>query len=135
MTTRRWVRRPAAADGHSARIHTFAAAARDLLNSSKGPARVQNPGAEARFVKEALSALQGLYALFGSYLEHALQLLEPHISRDAVRASILETRRELDDLGARRTAGEVYVETLTVTEPEAKAVSLEVEGALGAVVP
>ena len=55
--------------------------------------------AEARFVKEALSALQGLYALFGSYLEHALQPLEPHISRDTVRTFILETRRELDDLG------------------------------------
>ena len=55
------------------------------------PRVVVAKGAEAeRFVTEALSALQGLFALIGSYLEQALKPLEPHISRGAVHAFALE---------------------------------------------
>ena len=82
------------------------------------------------FVREALSALQGLFATIGGFLERVLQPLESHISRDAVRAFALETRRELDDLAACCTADEVYVEALTVTELGDKSESLVVEVSL-----
>ena len=82
-------------------------------------------------MNEALSALQVLIALLGRFLEQALQPLEPHISRDAVRAFILETGRELNDLAACPTAGGVCVEDQTVTEWGDKSTSLEVEGSLG----
>ena len=85
-----------------------------------------------RLVQESLSALQGLSDSLGDYLERVLPALEPRISRDAVRAFILEIRRELDELAACHTAGDVYVEELTVTESVDRAVSLEVEGWLGA---
>ena len=91
--------------------------------------------AASRLVNEALSALQALYALFGSYLEHALQPLEPHISREAVRAFILETRDEVDALAACHTAGDVYLESLTITAPGDSPISLEVEASLGAAGP
>ena len=91
--------------------------------------------AAERLLPDALSALQELYALFFSYLEHALQPLEPPVTRAAVRAFVLEPRRELDDLTACHTVGDGYTETLTVSEPGARAISLEVEGALGSVLP
>ncbi|MCY4563926.1 MAG: hypothetical protein OXE40_05510 [Gammaproteobacteria bacterium] len=83
-----------------------------------------------RFVTEALSALQELFTLIGGYLEQTLQPLEPHVSRDAVRAFVLETRRELDELAPRRTADEAYVENLTVTKLRDNWESLAVEVSL-----
>ena len=92
------------------------------------PRVIVTEGTEAEhFVTEALSALQGLFALLGSYLEEALQPLEPHISRDAVRAFVLENRHELDELAACCTADEVYVEALTVAELSDKSESPVVE--------
>ena len=84
---------------------------------------------------EALSALQELYALFFSYLEHALRPLEPLVTRAAVRAFILETHRELDDLTARHTLGDGYAETLTVTDSGDRVVSLDVEVSLRVTTP
>ena len=77
----------------------------------------------------------GLFAALGPYLEHALQPLAQHISRDAMRAFILETRRELHDLAACRTVGGVYAESLTITKPGDNASSLEVGGYLGVSAP
>ena len=77
---------------------------------------------------EALSALQELYALFFSYLELALQPLEPLVTRAALRAFILETRHEFDNLTARHTLGDGYAETLTVTKSGNNTISLEVAG-------
>ena len=88
-----------------------------------------------RCVAEALSALQELYALFGDYLEQALQPLEPLIGRDAIHAFVLETRAEVDELAACHTVGDVYVESLTITEPGDKSMSIEVEASLGGVAP
>ena len=95
------------------------------------PRVVVTEGAKAqRFVTQALSALQGLFASLGSYLERALQPLEPHISRDAMRAFVLETRSEVDELAACCTADAVYVEALTDTELGDKSESLVVEVSL-----
>ena len=78
---------------------------------------------------EALSALQELYALFFTYLEHALQPLVPLVTRAALRAFILETRHEFDNLTARHALGGGYAETLTVTELGRQiAMILEIEG-------
>ena len=100
-------------------------------NNHLRPRVVVMEGAEAeRLVTEALSALQGLFAAIGSFLERVLQPLEPHISPEAVRAFALETRRELDELAACCTADEVYVEALTVTELGDKSESLVVEVSL-----
>ena len=100
-------------------------------NNHLRPRVVVMEGAEAeRLVTEALSALQGLFAAIGSFLERVLQPLEPHISRDAVRAFALETRCELDELAACCTADEVYVDALTVTELGDKSESLVVEVSL-----
>ena len=115
-------------------LHDELLAAIDGLgkDSHLRPRVVVTEGAEAEpFVTEALSALQGLFASLGSYLERALQPLEPHISRDAVRAFVLETRSEVDELAACRTVGEVYGEELTITELDDRSVSFEVEGSLG----
>ena len=117
----------------------------DLLSSSKGLAAIDalrhaarlrprvtvTDRAATRLVNEALSALQELYALFGAYLEQALQPLEPLIGRDAIHAFVLETRAEVDELAACHTVGDVYVECLTITEPGDNAISLEVEASLG----
>ena len=100
------------------------------------PRVIVTEGTEAEhFVTEALSALQGLFALLGSYLEEALQPLEPHISRDAVRAFVLENRHELDELAACCTADAVYVEALTDTELGDKSESLVVEVSLDVMKP
>ena len=121
----------------------------DLLSSSKGLAAIDHlrndarlrpritvtDRAATRLVNEALSALQELYALFGDYLEQALQPLEPLIGRDAIHAFVLETRAEVDELAACHTVGDVYVECLTITEPDDKAIRLEVEAALGVAEP
>ena len=115
-------------------LHDDLLAAIDKLSKDghQRPCVVVTEGAEAeRFVTQALSALQGLFAAIGSFLELALQPLEPHISRHAVRAFALEMRRELDELAACCTVGEVYLEDLTITEQGNKSVSLEVEGSLG----
>ena len=154
---RRMRRRRAAHPARDRPSDTFIAAAGaradalhdDLLSSSQGRAAIDTlrrdarlrprvtltDRAAARLVNEALSALQALYALFGSYLEHALQPLEPHISRDAVRAFVLETRDEVDDLAACHTLGDLYLESLTITAPGDSPISLEVEGSLGAAGP
>ena len=84
-----------------------------------------------RLLPQALSALRELYALFFSYLEHALQPLEPLVTRGAVRAFILETCHELDDLTASHTLGDMYAETLSVTDSSDKLIGLEVDGSLG----
>ena len=62
------------------------AAIDELSNDSHlRPRVVVMEGAEAeRLVTEALSALQGLFAAIGSFLERVLQPLEPHISPEAV---------------------------------------------------
>ena len=83
---------------------------------------------------EALSALQELYALFFSYLEHALQPLEPLVTPAAIHAFVLETHHELDDLTARLTGCTVYVEALTIDQPDHNAISLEAEAFLGTTV-
>ena len=92
---------------------------------------ITDRAAADRCVAQALSALHGLYASFGSYLEHALQPLEPHVTRQAVRAFVLETRAELDELATCHRLGNVYTETLTITEPSDNAITLEIEAALG----
>ena len=88
-----------------------------------------------RFVREALSALQGIFTSVGRYLEQVLQALDTPMGRGIANAFILEARRELDELAACRTANEVYVESLTVTELGDKSVNLEVEGFLGVAKP
>ena len=128
--------RTAAQPDPAARAPLFAALARDLFRHAVHTLP-PNPGKRTRRHRAASPARHrppgGAIAALGIYLEHALQPLEPHISRDAVRAFTLETRRELDDLTACRTAG-VYVEDLTVTECGDKSTSLEVEGSLGVAV-
>ena len=84
---------------------------------------------------EALSALQELYALFFSYLEHALQPLEPLVAPDAVHAFVLETRHELDDLTACHSLDDGYAETLTITESGDKSVILAIEGSAATTAP
>ena len=68
-----------------------------------------------RLLSEALSALHGLFASVGEYLEHALRphSHRSHVSRKAVRNLILETLGELDDLATYCTEGDVYVEDLS----------------------
>ena len=85
-------------------------------------------------MRDTLPALHGLFATLGTYLEHALQPLEPHISRHAVRAFVLETRGEVDELAACHTAGDVYLESLSATTAGNKSVCIEVEGSLGVAV-
>ena len=84
-----------------------------------------------RFLPDASPALQELYALFFTYLEHALQPLEPLVTRAALRAFILETRHELDALTARHTLRDVYTETLTISESDDNIIRLEAEAPLG----
>ena len=83
-----------------------------------------------RYVREALSALQGLFVSVGRYLEQVLQALDTPMGRGIANAFILEARRELDELAACCTADEVYVEALTVTELGDKSESLVVEVSL-----
>lgn len=96
---------------------------------------VTNRATPDRFVSEGLSALQGLYDLFGGYLEQALQPFESHVSRQSVRAFVLETRAEVHALAACHTAGNLYAESLSITQPDDKSVSIEVEASLGAARP
>ena len=94
------------------------------------PIRLLLPRQSPTLPFSATDPLQGLFASLGIYLEQALQPLEPHISRDAVRAFILETRHELDDLAACIADADMCAEILTVTEPGDKAISLEVHASL-----
>ena len=113
--------------------HELLAAIDDLRKAACLPPRVTVvQGAEADdSLQDALSALQGLFDSMDGYLELILKPLTPPISRDAIHAFILETRREVDELAACHTAGDVYVESLAITEPGGKAVDLEVKGSLG----
>ena len=86
-------------------------------------------------LQEALSALRGLSDLIDNCLEQFLQPLALRIGRHAVRTFILEIRREVDELAACQTVGDVYVESLTIAEPGDKPIRLEVEGFLGIAVP
>lgn len=79
-----------------------------------------------RSLRQALSALRQLLADVGRHLEDALKPLEPFIGRGFVRALILDSCGELDELAACCSAGGLYVEDLTVTA----SVGLEVEGFL-----
>ena len=100
------------------------------------PGVIVTERAEAdRFVREALSALQGICTSVGRYLEQVLQALDTPMGRGVVNAFILEARRELDELAACRAVGEVYVEDLIITELDDKSRRLEVEGSLGTPVP
>ena len=110
----------------------FLAAIDDLRNHARlQPRTTVVEGAEAEAsLHESLSALQELFDSIGDYLQQVLPPLGPHISRDAIRAFILETRRELDELKACRTVGNMYVECLTITEADDGAIDLEVEGSL-----
>ena len=114
--------------------HELLATTRDLRKAAcLRPHVTIVKGAESDgFLQEALSALQELSAELGDYLEQVLQPLAPRIGHRAVQAFVLETRHEVDELAACHTLGDVYVETLAVTEPGDKATSLEVEGWLGA---
>lgn len=87
-----------------------------------------------RLTRAAIPTLHGLFAALGAYLEHALQPLEAHVGRGAIRACILETRCELDALATHRTAGGVYLERLTITAAGDTLASIEVEGSLGVAV-
>ena len=100
------------------------------------PGVIVTERAEAdRFVREALSALQGICTSVGRYLEQVLQALDTPMGRGVAYAFILEARRELDELAACRAVGEVYVEDLIITELDDKSRRLEVEGSLGTPVP
>ena len=96
------------------------------------PRAIVTERAEAdRFVREALSALQGIFASVGRYLEQVLQALDTPMGHSVANAFILEARRELDELAACRMVDEVYVEDLIITGRGDKSVSIEVEGSLG----
>lgn len=113
------------------------AAAGDLRNRIRLQPHVtiaQGPRTDAS-LQAALSALQELSDLIGDYLEQVLWPLAPHIGHHAVHAFILETRREPRELASCRTPGDVYVETFTIAQPDDRAVTLEVEGFLGATGP
>ena len=87
------------------------------VRPTSGPRVVVTERAQAdRLVREALSALQGLFASVGRYLEQVLRARDAPMGHGVANAFILEARRELDELAACRTANEVYVEDLTITE-------------------
>lgn len=88
-----------------------------------------------RSLQATLSALQDLSDLIADYLEQALWPLAPYIGRHAVHAFIRETRRETRELAACRAPGDVYVETLTITETRDRAFTLGAEGSLGVQAP
>ena len=87
-----------------------------------------------RLMIETRSALCGLFASLGTYLEQAVKPLFPYIGRNAIHAFVLETPRELDDLAACSTAG-AYIEGLSVTSSGGRSVGFEVEGSLGVTAP
>lgn len=112
------------------------AATRDLRNHARlRPHVAIVQGAQVdRPLQGALLALRELSDSIADYLEQVLWPFPPYIGRRAVHAFILETRREARQLAACHTPGDVYVEALTVTDPDDKAVNLEVEGRFGAAV-
>jgi len=137
LAARRRARAPQTCAGHptdGGPLHDgLLAAARDLREAARlGPRVTVLAGADAEdSLQDALTALQAFAASLSDYLDLVLQPLTLPISRDAIHAFILETRREVDELSACWAVGDGYVEELTVTESEDKAISLEVEGWLG----
>ena len=109
------------------------AAIGDLRNHDLlGPRVTFLEGAEAgASLQEALSALQRMSDSFSCFLQEVLQPLSPHIGPHAVRAIILETRAEIDELAACQTVGDLYVESLTVTIMSPRSVCVELEACLG----
>ena len=109
------------------------AAVDDLSNAADLLPRVTLTDCAAAnlMTRAVLPALYSLFADLNTCLGQALQPLEPHIGPDAVRAILLETRRELDELAACHTAGDRYVESLTITAAGDKPMSIAIEGLLG----
>ena len=87
---------------------------------------VQGPEAAASF-KETLSAVLIMCDSIADFLEQVL----PPLARHTVRAFILETRAEFEELAARCMDHQLYTESLTVTQMSAKSVCVELEASLG----
>jgi len=93
-------------------------------------------GAEAAVsLQEALSALQGICGSITDFVEQVLQPLARHRVCNAVRAFVLATRAEFDDLAARLSDDGVYVQSLTVTKVSAGSACVELEASLGPAAP
>ena len=116
---------------HDGPLHDgLLAAARDLRSVARlrpGVTVEVDPVADDS-LRATLSALQGVLGSMGDYLEQVMKPLTLPVSRDAIHALILEIRREANEMAACRPLGDVYVETLAVTESHDNAVDLEVEG-------
>lgn len=82
----------------------------------------------------SVSALQELPDSLGHCLEQVLRPLTLPISRDAFHAVILEIRREVDELAACHPIGDVYVESVAITQPDGRSVDLEIVDWLSAAV-
>ena len=109
------------------------AATRDLRKAAclrPGPTILEGADADGP-LQETLSALRGLFAELGVYLERVSRLVTLPATRNAIHELVLEIRREVDELATRHAAGNVYVEEPTVAEPYGKSVSFEAEGSLG----
>ena len=112
------------------------AATNDLRNAARlrprSPSRIapQSPC----LMRDTRSALHGVFASLGTYIEQTLQPLAPYIGLDAIQAFILENCHELDDLAACRKAGS-YIEDLSVTASGGRSLGFEVEGSLGVAPP
>ena len=81
-------------------------------------------------VKEALSAVLGMCDSIADFLEQVLQPLARRIGRNALRAFVLETRAEIDELAARLNH-QLYTESLTVTQASARSMSVELAACIG----
>ena len=82
------------------------------------------------FVREALAALQGLFASIKSCHEQVLLALDAHIDHELVSAFVLETLQELDDLATHHTIEDVYIQDLAIVKLDDKKVSFRVNGSL-----
>ena len=89
-------------------------------------------GESADSLRATQWALQGVFNSMRDYLEQVLKPLTPHVSRDAIHAVILRTRREVNALAACRALGDVYAETLAVTESHDGSLTIDIEGSLRA---
>jgi len=114
--------------------HGLLAAARKLRSAARlQPCLMVEVGADADdSLRATLSALQGVFGSMGDYLEQVLKPLTLPVSRAAVHAVVLRTRREVNGLAACRAHGNVYAETLAVTESGGGSVTIEIEGSLRA---
>lgn len=93
------------------------------------------PAADAGgHVKDAMSAMLGMTDSMADFLQQVLPPLAWHVGRNAVRAFILETRAEIDELAVRMDH-QLYTESLTVTRMSAKSVCVELEACLGSTTP